>query len=209
MTYNATVDINSLDLFNNLKYDQNPLYEKELRNIKYLPYDDTSHIADILVDTFNAMIVRKDTNYYGMSRSKKNNIMNHSNVLQSYQNELYDYLNLYNSWNKVLNNIPKSEWNNLLYNYEYLVYNFTIPEIIRLNKIINLQISIPGFAGSLSLFARLEETKESLLARVEETKDPDDSPKQNTKYQTYLMIIFIGLIISIIILILNGKNYYY
>ena len=191
MSYNSTVDIDSLNIFNTQKYDQNPLYEKELRNIKYLPKisevnslqlvsNDMSSIFDILVDTYNAMVVRKDTNYYGMSRSKLNYPMNHSDVLKSYRNELSDYINLYRNWNNALNKISnKTEWSPLLYNYQYIVYNFTIPEIIRLNRIINLQISIP-----------------------------DDVPKYNTNYYTSLFIVLIGILICIIILILNGKNYY-
>lgn len=140
---NATVDLTKLDIFNNFKYDKNPLYEYNLRNIKYLPDDPTSQIPSSLIEFFNAMIVRKDTNYYGMSRSMLNYPMNHTDVLQTYRNELNDYLKLYNDWTSALKKYPKSGWSQLYYDYEYLVYHFTIPEIIRLNKIINLQISIP------------------------------------------------------------------
>jgi hypothetical protein len=180
MSYNSTIDINSLDLYNNFKYDKNPLYEYTLRNIKYLPYDTLNRIDDSLVDNFNAMIVRKDTNYYGMSRSKLNYPMEHSNVLQTYRNELQDYLNLYSKWIDVLDTIPSNQYDSLIENYKYMLFNFTIPEIIRLNNIINLQISIT-----------------------------DDLPKINIKYNLNLFTLFIGIIIIFIILFIITKNNYY
>ena len=182
MSYNATVDINSLDLYNNLKYDQNIVYEYKLRNIKYLPYDPNSRINNKLVDDFNAMIVRKDTNYYGMSRSKRNYPMNHSDVLQSYRNELADYIKLYNDWIISLNSFKKSEINadKYLSDYEYYLFHFTIPEIIRLNNIIALQISIP-----------------------------DDISKDNKSYTQYIYIYILGIaFISVIMIIVMNTNYY-
>jgi hypothetical protein len=143
MSYNSTVDINSLNLSGNLKYDQNEVYEYNLRNIKYLPYDLSSRIDNKLVDNFNAMIVRKDASYYSISRSKLNYPMNHTNVLQSYRNELADYLKLYNDWIVALDKIDKNQTDDLINDYKYYVINFTIPEIIRLNYLISLQISIP------------------------------------------------------------------
>ena len=182
MSYNATVDINSLDLFNNLKYDQNPIYEYKLRNIKYLPYDPTKRINDKLIDDFNVMIVRKDTNYYGISRSKKNYPMNHYDVLQSYRNELADYIKLYNDWTIKLNTFKETEINNDKYlsDYRFYLIHFVIPEIIRLNNIIALQISIPN-----------------------------DISKQNKIYDQYLLIYFIGIVILFIILIIVIKTNYY
>ena len=182
MSYNATVDINSLDLFNNLKYDQNPLYEYKLRNIKYLPYDPNNRIDNKLVDNFNAMIVRKDTNYYGMSRSKKNYPMNHSDVLQSYRNELSDYIKLYNDWIIKLNLFKDSEINSDKYlsDYKYYLINFTIPEIIRLNNIIALQISIPN-----------------------------DILPENKLYKQYINLYILGIIIVFIVLLIIVKTNYY
>jgi hypothetical protein len=144
MTYNSTVDINSLNLDGILKYDQNEVYEYSLRNIKYLSYDPLSRIDNKLVDNFNAMIVRKDANYYEMSRSKLNYPMNHRDVLQSYRNELSDYLKLYNDWIIALDNLNQDQIDDLINDYKYYIINFTIPEIIRLNNIIALQISIPN-----------------------------------------------------------------
>jgi len=182
MSYNATVDINSLDLFNNLKYDQNPMYEFKLRNIKYLPYDPDNRIDNKLVDNFNAMIVRKDTNYYGMSRSKKNYPMDHSDVLQSYRNELSDYIKLYNDWIIKLNLFKDSEINfdKYLSDYKYYLINFTIPEIIRLNNIIALQISIPN-----------------------------DIPPENKLYKQYINLYILGIIIVFIVLLIIVKTNYY
>jgi hypothetical protein len=180
MSYNATVDINTIDLFNNLKYDQNPVYEYKLRNIKYLPYDPNNRIDNKLIDDFNAMIVRKDTNYYGMSRSKKNYPMNHSDVLQSYQNELADYIKLYNEWILKLDSIKETEYDKYLFDYRYYVVNFTIPEIIRLNNIIALQISIPN-----------------------------DIPQKNKFYDQYLYIYFMGLIFVFVVIIIIIKTNHY
>jgi hypothetical protein len=183
MSYNSTVDLNSLDLYNNLKYDQNPLYEKSLRNIKYLPYDDSGNITNKLVDDFNAMIVRKDTGYYEKSRSKKNYIMENSNILQSYRNELFDYINMYYSWINKLDDLEKSGIKSPKYDeYRYIIINYSIPEIIRLNKIIHNKLSIP------------DDVKYEFY--------------EKPKYRNYLYLCLFLILIIIAILITNSKNYY-
>jgi len=187
MSYNATIDVSSLDIMNDFKYDQNPLYEKSLRNIKYLPYDANGLISDNLIDFFNAMIVRRDTEYYEKSRSKSNYFMENldvnkissahqpSGLMNSIRNELKDYLKLYNDFTNSLNNIDPIMWKQYpIYDeYKYIVNRYTIPEIIRLNKLIYLYISIPN-----------------------------NVPKDNIKKNINNYIIIIGIIILLIILFL-------
>jgi len=179
MSYNATVDITSIDIANNFKYDQNPLYEKSLRNIKYLPYDSSGIITDDLIDFFNTMIVRRDTEYYEKSRSKSNFPMENSDILNSVRNELNDYLQLYNKFTNSLNNIDKSNWSqsNKYEEYKYMINKYTIPEIIRLNKLIYLYISVPNNVPS------------------------------PTKYNMNRYLLFIGLIIFLTIIILICINH--
>ena len=179
MSYNATVDVSSIYLNNNFKYDQNPLYEKSLRNIKYLPYDSKNKITNDLVDFFNAMIVRRDTEYYEKSRSKSNYRMENSDILNSVRNELKDYLKLYNDWSNKLEEIIREDKDPKYEEYKYMVNQYTIPEIIRLNKLIYLYISIPN-----------KEPKINMM-------------KEGLKY-----ILIIGILIFIIILLINSKDYY-
>jgi len=175
MSYNALVDVTSIDIMNNFKYDQNPLYEKSLRNIKYLPYDTNGLILNDIIDLFNAMIVRRDTEYYEKSRSKSNYPMENSDILNSLRNELNDYLKLYNSFTNSLNKIDPNVWKQSpkYEEYKYMVNHYTIPEIVRLNKLIYLYISIPN-----------------------------NIPKNNTKKTIYNYTIIIGIIIFIIIMML-------
>ena len=166
------------------KYDKNPLYEKSLRNIKYLPYDETNNIDDKLVDFFNTMIVRRDTNYYEMSRSKSNYPMENSDILNSVRNELNDYVRLYNDWTNTLDKIMLINKDSRYSEYRYMVNHYTIPEIIRLNKLIYLYNSISN-----------------------------DVKPQNNKNNINRIILLIGLIIFIIILLLfidgiSYKRYY-
>ena len=163
----------------NTKYDENPLYEKNLRNIKYLPYDDTNNINDKLVDFFNTMIVRRDTNYYEMSRSRSNYPMENTDILNSVRNELNDYIRLYNDWTTALDKIMYNNKDLKYEEYRYMVNHYIIPEIIRLNKLIYLYNSISN----------------------------DVKPKNN-KNNINKIILLIGLIIFIIILVINRKNYY-
>lgn len=183
MSYNATVDTKSLDLFNNFKYDKNPSYDYKLRNIKYFPNDPNNIIEQRLLDDSNAMIVRYDDGYYEKSRSYLNNGMNPVMELKMYKIELSDNINIYNRWQAEINKLKKTNDWTIDYSdlYEPRINKLFIPNIIRLNEII------------------LEKSAKVNHKKIEYDKILDE--------QLYIYLICVMICIFLIIILLP-VNYY-
>jgi hypothetical protein len=128
MTYNATVDIDNLNIDEYVKYTDDPTYNNKERNILYLPYDVLSHS---FVDNFNSMIVRNNNGYYDDMRSKLNYNINNNEITDIYRKELYDYVELYNQYLAENNKT-----------YDKIVYNFLVSRIIKINRIINNRLQL-------------------------------------------------------------------